>query len=167
MKIKLLSALVVALIVPTLASATKKNPSSQGYIVFSGKDCDDVAASDLDVDASSTGSNGKVAWTLLTPDHCSPGKTKVTVGIFRSEGTYYSNLLDCQAVELKDGATLSCTVTCKPAGGVGAFSYSVCAGGEALFDPELRLKGVPIETLATCTYSNKTSEKTACENASK
>ena len=108
-----------------------------------GKDCR-VAATDVDIDASATGTV-TATWTTLVRKACKR-KDKVAVGVFKSGSKYYKDLLTCKpdpAAFLKDQGTITCTVNkdCVPGENDYAFSYDVCFGGEALFDPELRIKG--------------------------
>jgi hypothetical protein len=161
MKRTAIAVLVAALIVPTVASARKR--SNQGYIVFWGPGCENVAATDLDVEITGP-PLPNIVWTVVT-HRCNVIGTppKVTVGIFESGGEYYSDLLDCTPTELQTGKRVECTIKCKPAGGQGKFAYAVCVKGEVLFDPEIRLKGVPLEILGACTTSaDKTAVKQKC-----
>jgi hypothetical protein len=119
----------------------KPRPSSSGYIVFVGQPCD-VAASELDLPPHHAGS---VAWTLINLA-CGGEYRTVTVGAFKSrrDGKYYPLLQGCTAVSLPGNnqkATLRCKLNedCRSAGE--AYTYNVCVDGEAVFDPELRLKG--------------------------
>lgn len=140
MKLRLLCTLVVALIVPALASA-KKKPSSQGYIVFD-KNCD-IAATDFDIDVPPAAKTATVAWKLIDQGCGDP--LKVAVGGFRrGKYYYYPMLLNCNPNSAQLGTptdTIKCDLNLSCLGVDDTYTFEVCVDGAPVFDPELRIKG--------------------------
>jgi hypothetical protein len=165
MKVKLPASLAATLLLPGLSSGA---PPQRGNVVFTGINCADVVATNLEVDVKDSGFKGKIEWRLLKPDCVAPSPTpNVIVGIFRADGVFYANLLDCKAKPLKNNAMISCTPTCKLPKDDQTFDYSVCVGGKALFDPELRIKGGNRDPsrLPACSTSDKATELAKCVTA--
>jgi hypothetical protein len=136
MKRMLLACLSAALMVPAVASA--KKPYSKGQILFaagsSAGDCD-VTASDLEINV--TGAT-KVVWELV--DQGCGQKLKVAVGGFRRGQYYYPLVKGCKG-ELGVSNTLKCDLNIDCLGVNDSYTFDVCVNGQAIFDPELRIKG--------------------------